>query len=97
MWHPKQRRPRFLSPDAQSGEWYQIILCSLRPQRSCGKVMFLHLSVILFMCGGDLCPGRVSVQGVSVQQGGSLSGRQAVQLRAGGTHPTGIHSCCSMK
>ena len=32
---------------------------SYRPQRSCGKVMFLHLSVILFTGGG------ISVQGVS--------------------------------
>ena len=26
-----------------------------RPQRSCGKVMFLHLSVILFTGGGGVC------------------------------------------
>ena len=40
-----------------------------RPQRSCGKVMFLHLCVIMFT--GGLCPGGslwgFSVQGVSVQ------------------------------
>ena len=44
-----------------------------RPQGSCGKVMFLHLPVILFIGGG------FSVQGFSVQGGsmprGSLSGR----------------------
>ena len=53
------------------------------PQLSCGKVMFIHLSVILFT-------GRVSVQ-----EGGSLSGRPppaTIRLRAGGTHPTGMHS-----
>ena len=27
-----------------------------RPQRSCGKVMFLHMSVILFTGWGGLCP-----------------------------------------
>ena len=56
-----------------------------RLQRSCGKVMFLHLSVILFMGG------------VSVKRG-SLSGRPppatVVRLRAGGTHPTVMHSPC---
>ena len=60
------------------------------PQRSCGKVMFLHLSVILFtgvlcpgglhlggLClGGSLSSGRgVSVWGVSLSREGSLSGR----------------------
>ena len=53
------------------------VLIYYRPQQSCGKVMFLHLSVILFtggslsrgvsvwwtLCPGGLCPG------------GSLSGR----------------------
>ena len=65
----------------------------LPPQRSCGKVMFLHLCVILFTEGrslyrgvsawGDLCPGRSLSRGslswgVSVQ-GGSLSRRVHVQ------------------
>ena len=61
-------------------------------KRSCGKVMFLHLSVILFTGGslfrgfsvqGGLCPGvslsrGVSVQWVSVQgwQGVSVQGWQ---------------------
>ena len=34
---------------------------------------------------GGLCPGGLCV-------GRSLSGRPPVQLRAGGTHPTGMHS-----
>ena len=46
-----------------------------RPQRSCGKVMFLHLCVILFT--GGLCPVGVSVQGDLCPEvlypGGSLS------------------------
>ena len=57
-----------------------------RPQRSWGKVMFLHVSVIPFTGGGGvsvsvpgvfllggLCPVGVSVPGVSVWGGGSLS------------------------
>ena len=78
-------------------------------QRSCGKVMFLHLSVILFMGGGSLSVPGVSVQGrvslsrgVSVQGGlcpgrGSLSGGGLCPggvCQRGGTHPTGMHSCC---
>ena len=41
---------------------------------------------------GGLCPGGVSVWGVSLS-GGCLSGRPPVRLRAGGTYPTGMHSC----
>ena len=43
--------------------------------------MFLHLSVILFT-------GGVSVQGVSVQG----DPQTTIQLGAGSTHPTGMHS-----
>ena len=78
-----------------------------RSQQSCGKAMLLHLSVILStrglcpkgLCPGGFCPGgfcpgvldpgRVSVQGVSVQEDLPAA---TVQLRAGGTHPTGMHS-----
>ena len=42
--------------------------------------------------GVSICPGGVSVQGESLS-GGSLSGRPPVRLCAGGTHPTGMHSC----
>ena len=44
-------------------------------QRSCGKIMFLHVSVILFTGGGALCPSmhdRLHDQGVSVQRGVSV-------------------------
>ena len=37
------------------------------------------------LCLGDLCPG------------GSLSGRPPVWVRAGGTHPTGMHFCDVLK
>ena len=79
-------------------------------KRSCGKVMFLHLSVILFTGGvsvqrreGSLSRGgKVSLsrggrgslsRGVYIQGRGSLS--RAYGRRAGGTHPTGMHSCFS--
>ena len=71
-----------------------IVRCRTSRKRSCGKVMFLHLFVILFT--GGLCPGGslsrgtlsrgVSVPGVSVQgylsrrtlSRGSLSGRPSL-------------------
>ena len=80
-----------------------------RQQWSCGKVMFLHLSVILFtgvsLPRGDLYPGgslsRGSLSRGSVSRGslsrGSLSGRPPIQLHVGGTHPNGMHSCCIRK
>ena len=43
-----------------------------RPQRSCGKVMFLHLSVILFM--GESLSRGVSVQRGSLSRGVSVWG-----------------------
>ena len=76
----------------------------LPPARSCGKVMFLHLSVSHSVHGGGvLCPsmhhrshdwGEVSV----LEGGGSLSRGVLVRetplrYRTGGTHPTGMHSC----
>ena len=58
-------------------------------KRSCEKVMFLHLSVILFtggLCGG-LCPGGGGLcpgEGVSVQEEGlSVEGRGPVGLCPG--------------
>ena len=66
-----------------------------RPQPSYGKVMFLHLCVILFTGGslsrvrslprGCICPGGVSVRGeVSVRE-------TPIQLYMGSTHPIGMH------
>ena len=50
-----------------------------RPQRICSKVMFLHLSVILFMGGGGLCPGGGSVRVGGLFPRGSLSSGVSVQ------------------
>ena len=45
------------------------------------------------LCPGGLCPG-VSVQGGSRSVRGDTPDRDPpVRSRAGGTHPTGIHSC----
>ena len=87
--------------------------------RSCGKVMFLQVSVILFT-GEMPGPGGFLVQrGCLVPRGGSWSGGLLVgcvcsggggsgpgggmpggdspgtATAAGGTHPTGMHSCFS--
>ena len=48
------------------------------------------------LSGGGLCPGESLSEGSctgGLCPGGSLSGRPPVWLRAGSTHPTGMHSC----
>ena len=71
--------------------------------RSCGKVMFLHPSVILFtgvsLSRGCLCPGGCLSPGGCLCPGGSLSGGLCpwglclgVSIQ-GGTHPTGMLCC----
>ena len=50
-----------------------------RLQRSCGKVMFSQVSVILFTGGG--------MRGRGVCMAGEMV------TAADGTHPTGMHSC----
>ena len=61
-------------------------------KRSCGKVMFLHLSVILFTGEGSLSRWGVSVQGSlcpgGLCLGGSLSGKSL--SREGGLCPWGL-------
>ena len=57
------------------------------PQRSCGKVMFLHMSVSHSVHRGGLCP---SMQHRSHDQGGSLSG--GVSVQGGGLCPRGSPS-----
>ena len=47
-----------------------------------GKVIFLHLSVILFTGGGCLLPGGCLVETPP-----------GTATAAGGTHPAGMHSC----
>ena len=42
---------------------------------------------------GGLCPGRVSVKEGSLSREVSVRETAQVQLHAGGTHPTGMHSC----
>ena len=79
-----------------------------RPQTKFVKVMFLHLSVILFTgkkvsarvvwvpgvsLWGDLCPGEGSLSWGGVSVRGSLSWRPPRTVTRGGTRPTGMHSC----
>ena len=66
-------------------------------KQSCGKVMFLQVSVILFT-GGCLLPERVPAPGGVPGPGGCLVLGGLVEIpgtatAAGGTHPTGMHSC----
>ena len=92
-------------------------MCSyLRPQRSWGKVMFLHMFVILFT-GRWWAVSRPTPRGEvegSGQGGVSRSTPRGMSARgvfliacwdtlpptttaAGGTHPTGMHSCLHFK
>ena len=81
----------------------QIVLKAFyRPQRSCGKLMFLHLPVILFTRGGvsdwgvsvqgGLCPGgQGSLSGgVFVQRGLSRLGKSLPGVAGGGLCPRGL-------
>ena len=66
------------------GGWHSSEMPYYRLQRSCSKVTFLHLSVILFTGGGvPYPPGRHPL------------GRhhQETATAADGTHPTGMLSC----
>ena len=50
-----------LSHGQSTADDYVTIIVYYRPKRSCGKVMFLHVSVILFtggLCQGDPPPDR---------------------------------------
>ena len=78
---PKNQETNGMTP--ANCHFKQLIINYYRPEQSCGKVMFLHLCVILFtgfVEGGGFCPGGslsgrgslsggFSVQGVSVQGG----------------------------
>ena len=77
----------------------QLEACHYRPQRSCGKVMFLHLSVILFTGGGGVCQipsRRHPPPGQTHPWADTLPGQTPIQqtaTAADGMHPTGMHSC----
>ena len=63
------------------------------------KVIFLHLSVILFTGGGACSGGYLLPGGVPAPGGMPAPGVGAwwrppqTATAAGGTHPTGMHSC----
>ena len=72
-------------------------------KRSCGKVMFLQVSVILFTGVGCLVRGWVGClvpEGMpglgevcSGVEGGAWWKPPRTAIAAGGTHPTGMNSC----
>ena len=58
------------------------------PQRSCDKVMFSQVCVKNSVHGGgDVCMARGGMHG----RGACVAEETAIT--AGGTHPTGMHSC----
>ena len=63
--------------------------CYYRPQRSWGKVMFLHVCVILFT--GGVCLRACWNTNNHPPPGAVHAGRYGQQ--AGGTDPTGMRSC----
>ena len=76
-----------------------VIIFNAR-KRSCGKVMFSQVSV--FPQGGGGLPDRDPPLTVTQPEQRPLSGQRypldtdpPVQKQAGGTHPTGMHSCFS--
>ena len=60
-----------------------------RPQRSSGKVMFLHVSVILFTLGS----GRQTPPPADKHPRQADTPSPWTATAADGTHPTGMHSC----
>ena len=58
----------------------QVFVCPHGGSLSRGVFVFGAL------CQGGLCPGGSLSRGVSVRE-------SLVRLRAGGSHPTGMHSC----
>ena len=74
----------------------------LPPAMKFAKVMFLHLSVSHSVHGGGMVsqhvlqsPGPHPWGKLRVWPGGEwLSHAQQMATAAGGTHPTGMHSCC---
>ena len=73
------------------------------PNEVWGKVIFLHLPVILFtekgVCSGGVCSRGVCSRGVcfgggvACSLGGCLMETPSTATAAGSTHPTGMHSC----
>ena len=59
-----------------------------------GKVMFLHLCVILFT-GGGVCPTPSGCRppGLGRPHQGWANSPPPYGQQAGGTHPTGMHTC----
>ena len=64
-----------------------------RPQRSWGKVMFLHVSVVLFTVRGGLPQGMLGYHPPIADTPPRAVHVGRCEQQAGGTHPTGMHSC----
>ena len=83
----------FIVKDSMATGWVEYLL---PVNEVWDKVIFLHLSVILFTRGRGVLgqihpPGRYTPRQVPPRVG-TLPPTDG--LCAGGTHPTGMHSCC---
>ena len=81
----------FMSFDVVSIRAIRILIVTVR-KRSCGKVMFLHLSVIL-STGGVSAPVHAGIHPPPKQTPQEADTPQQTATAADGTHPTGMHSC----
>ena len=72
------------------------MLTSYRPQQSCGKVMFLHLSVSHSVHRGVNIPlGRHTPPGQTPPRADTPPAQRMLGYgqQTGGTHPVGMHTC----
>ena len=69
----------------------ECILVNYRSQRSCGKIMFLYVSLILFTWGRGLCQRDPLGQRPPLTETPHRDIPRKVT--SGGTHSTGMHSC----
>ena len=85
-WQHYQRKTKRCKSKGQLHALWKLFY---RPQRSCGKVMFLHLSIILFTGGCLPYPSPLGQTPPPVQ---CMLG---YGQHTGGTHSTGMQSCLS--
>ena len=74
-------------------EYYKVILYFYRPQRSCGKVMFLQLS---FCPRGRVCQTPPRQTPPLVDTPPDRHPQPETATAADDTHPTGMHSCMTV-
>ena len=101
---PRPHPPHIHKPNNQIFSRRTDIFAYFVITASCSKVIFLHVSVILFtggrawrgayVAGGHACHGGVHSRWRHVWQVACMAGEMATA--AGGMHPTGMHSCSQL-